>query len=47
MIGQTLSMFSGMYEAIGPGVFLAATFPLFLAALIVVVRQGLRSRSHG
>jgi hypothetical protein len=47
MIGQTLSMFSAMYDAIGPGVFLAATFPFFLAALVVMVRQGLRRRSHG
>lgn len=32
MIEQTLSLLGAMYDALGPGLLMAAAFPLFLVA---------------
>ena len=42
MFSQTLSLFSSMYEAVGPGLFLAAAFPVLLVVFGVVLGVGLK-----
>lgn len=46
MITQTLNLTVAMYEAIGPGFLLAATLPVFLVALVLFLRAGVK-RSVG
>jgi hypothetical protein len=46
MIGQTLSMLGAMYDAIGPGLLLAAGLPFFLTALLLILRAGLKRSSQ-
>lgn len=42
MTGQLNSLFGNLYAAVGPGLWLAAALPLFLIALVLVVRAGMR-----
>ncbi|MEJ2203153.1 MAG: hypothetical protein P8170_03500 [Gemmatimonadota bacterium] len=42
MIAQVFSLFEAMYEALGPGLLLAAAFPALLVALGVVVGTSLK-----
>ena len=42
MISQTLSLLASMYDAVGPGLFLAALLPVFLLAGVHLVRTLLR-----
>ena len=42
MITQTLNLMVSMYEAIGPGFFLAAILPVFLVALLIILRAGVK-----
>ena len=42
MISQVLSLFEAMYEALGPGLFLAVAFPAMLVVFGVVVGTSLK-----
>lgn len=42
MLTQIVNLTVAMYEAIGPGFVLAGALPLFLVALVLVVRGGAR-----
>lgn len=42
MIHETLNLTVAMYEAIGPGFLLAATLPVFLVALGLLLRAGVK-----
>ena len=44
MIGETLSLLSAMYGAIGPGFLLALGLPFFALALVLVARAVNRQR---
>jgi len=46
MIEQALSLAVGMYEAIGPGIFLVAALPLFALIVLALLRDQIkRARS--
>jgi len=45
MITETLSLLGAMYGAIGPGIFFVLALPVFLVALVVLLRVGLRGPS--
>jgi hypothetical protein len=38
MIANTLSLVGSLYDAIGPGLILAAALPVFLVAEVLVLR---------
>ncbi|MDH3208366.1 MAG: hypothetical protein OEO79_17325 [Gemmatimonadota bacterium] len=42
MIMRILSFMASMYEALGPGILLTVTMPLFAIGLIVVVQAALK-----
>ncbi len=42
MIAQTLSLLGAMYDALGPGLILAAAFPVLLVAFGIVVGTSLK-----
>jgi len=42
MIAQAISLVAAMYDAIGPGLLLAAALPVFLAALVLVTRASFK-----
>jgi hypothetical protein len=47
MIEQTLSLLGAMYDALGPGLLLAAAFPVFLVAFAWWARTVfVRARTH-
>ncbi len=42
MIAETLSLLGAMYDAIGPGIFFVLALPVFLAALVLILRVGFK-----
>jgi hypothetical protein len=46
MIAETLSLLGSMYDAIGPGILLVLALPVFLMALVVLLRVGIKRPSE-
>ena len=42
MISETLSLVGSMYDAVGPGIFFVLALPVFLVALVALIRAGFR-----
>ena len=42
MIAETLALLGSMYAAVGPGIFFVLALPVFLVALVAVIRAGFR-----